>query len=107
LGNITFSVSADTFDVLDTMITSNVSPSSCRSMKERSVEAVLSSLSLLSADDTKVNSNTGSTLDPSAPVFVPRQSRSKIDDDNETVRNFHKIKISFIYDVLVIFIIGF
>jgi hypothetical protein len=63
------------------------SPSSCLSIKEPSINAAISSLSLLSADDTKMMSNTGSILDPSAPVFIPRQSQQKLDDENETVKN--------------------
>ena len=61
------------------------SPSSCQSIKETSIDAALSSLSLLSVDDSKMISNTSSILDPGAPVFIPRQNRSKFDDDNETV----------------------
>ncbi|CAF0801845.1 unnamed protein product [Rotaria sp. Silwood1] len=71
-----------TFDVFDTMI---ASPSSCLSNKEPSINAALSSLSLVSADDVKMMNNIGSILDPSAPVFIPRESRSKLhDDDNDT-----------------------
>lgn len=72
--------SIGTFDVLDTMVTS---ASSSLSMKESGINAAASSFSLLSADDSKMNS---SVLDPGAPVFIPRQSRQKLDDDNETVR---------------------
>ncbi|CAF2312703.1 unnamed protein product [Rotaria sp. Silwood2] len=71
-----------TFDVFDTML---ASPSSCLSNKEPSVNVALSSLSLVSTDDIKMMNNIGSILDPSAPVFIPRQSQSKFhDDDNET-----------------------
>ncbi|CAF4727784.1 unnamed protein product [Rotaria sp. Silwood1] len=71
-----------TFDVFDTMI---ASPSSCLSNKEPSINAALSSLSLVSADDVKMMNNIGSILDPSAPVFIPRESRSKLhDEDNDT-----------------------
>lgn len=83
--HMTIPASAGTFDVLDTMIQSSGSPSSCLSVKERSVETAISSLSLLSADDLKMISNTSSTLDPSAPVFVPRHHSTKCDDDHETV----------------------
>jgi len=62
------------------------SPSSCLSVKEPSINTVVSSVSLLSVDDTKMMSNTGSILDPGAPIFVPRQNRQKSDDDNETVK---------------------
>ena len=79
------SASAGTFDVLDTMIRSNGSPSSCLSVKEQSLETAVSSLSLLSADDTKMISNKSSTLDPSAPVFIPRHSGTQFDEDQETV----------------------
>lgn len=72
--------SIGTFDVLDTMVTS---ASSSLSMKESGINAAVSSFSLLSADDSKMSS---SVLDPGAPVFIPRQSRQKLDDDNETVR---------------------
>jgi len=65
------------------------SPSSCLSIKERSVNGAMSSLSLLSADDTKMISNNSSILDPSAPIFIPRQSRQKLDDENETVENLN------------------
>lgn len=80
--------SIGTFDVVDTMITS---PSSCFSIKESNINTTLSSLSLLSTDDTKmINSNSGSILDPSAPIFIPRQNQTKLDDDNETVNNLIK-----------------
>ncbi|CAF2095234.1 unnamed protein product [Rotaria magnacalcarata] len=71
------------FDMFDTMITS---PSSCLSIQEPSVNAALSSLSLVSADDVKIMSSISSTLDPSAPAFIPRRSQSKLhhDDDIET-----------------------
>jgi hypothetical protein len=65
------------------------SPSSCLSIKERSVNGAMSSLSLLSADDTKMIINNSSILDPSAPIFIPRQSRQKLDDENETVENLN------------------
>jgi hypothetical protein len=61
------------------------SPPSCLSIKEPSIDAALSSLSLLSVDDAKMISNTSSILDPGAPIFIPRQYRLKLDDDNETV----------------------
>jgi len=64
------------------------SPSSCRSIKEANVNAAISSLSLLSVDDTKMMNNNSSLLDPSAPIFIPRQSQQKFDDENETVKNF-------------------
>ncbi|CAF3784188.1 unnamed protein product [Rotaria socialis] len=71
------------FDMFDTMITS---PSSCLSIQEPSVNAALSSLSLVSVDDVKIMSSISSTLDPSAPAFIPRRSQSKLhhDDDIET-----------------------
>jgi hypothetical protein len=65
-------------------------------MKEASVDTVVSSVSLLSVDDTKMMSNTSSILDPGAPIFIPRQSRQKSDDDNETVKNE-------IYETILIF----
>lgn len=80
-----FSASAGTFDVLDTMIQSNGSPSSCLSVKEQSLETAISSLSLLSADETKIISNKSSTLDPSAPIFIPRHSGTQFDEDQDTV----------------------
>jgi hypothetical protein len=63
------------------------SPSSCVSIKEASIDAAISSLSLLSVDDTKMISNSGSILDPGAPIFIPRQSPQKLDDDNEIVKS--------------------
>ena len=74
-----------TFDVVDTMLTS---PTSCLSIKELDIDATRSSVSLRSADDTKLAGNTRSILDPSAPIFIQRQSRLKLDDDNETVKLF-------------------
>jgi hypothetical protein len=77
------------------------SPSSCLSIKERSVNAAISSLSLFSADDSKMISNNGSILDPSAPIFIPRQSRQKLDDENETVENLNLIK--YLFSLLIYF----
>ncbi|CAF4766502.1 unnamed protein product, partial [Rotaria magnacalcarata] len=54
------------------------SPSSCLSIQEPSVNAAISSLSLVSADDVKIMSSISSTLDPSAPAFIPRRSQSKL-----------------------------
>ncbi|CAF0909908.1 unnamed protein product [Adineta ricciae] len=79
--NVSNIVSIGTFDVVDTMITSS---SSCFLTQESDINAALSSVSLLSADDTKLHSNASSILDPSAPIFIPRQSRLNLDEDNET-----------------------
>jgi len=74
--------SVGTYDVLDTMIKS---PSSCLSVKETSLNTVHSSSSLQSVDDRKLLTNSSSALDPSAPIFIPRQSQQKSDDDNDSV----------------------
>lgn len=75
-------------------------------MKEPSVNAAASSFSLLSVDDGKMNS---SVLDPGAPVFIPRQSRQKFDEENETVTNIlNGIHRSFfVFVVIVVFGFGF
>lgn len=83
-----FLASAGTFDVLDTLIQSNGSPSSCLSVKEQSLETAISSLSLLSVDETKIISNKSSNLDPSAPIFIPRHSGTQFDEDQDTVNRY-------------------
>lgn len=105
-----FIASIGTFDVVDTMIKS---PSSCLSIKEGS------SSSLVSMDDSKMNS---SILDPGAPIFIPRQSRQKFDDENETVKQWnlfknilliyfshrlHQILILMIFIILINFLMNF
>ena len=88
-----FLASAGTFDVLDTFIQSNASPSSCLSVKEQSLETAISSLSLLSVDETKIISNKSSNLDPSAPIFIPRHSGTQFDEDQDTVSRYFSIHL--------------
>lgn len=111
--------SLGTFDVVDMVMTSSLTPSSCLSVKEPSVEAASSSLSLLSVDDTKLLRNTSFTLDPGAPVFIPRLGGVRLDDDQETVSEIirryslnhcyscshrpHPILISMIFIILINF----
>lgn len=79
-----------TFDGVDTMITS---PSSCVSIKDGSINDIRSSLSLISLDENKMNN---SILDPSAPVFIPRQNQQKFDDENETVKRIDEVILTYI-----------
>lgn len=81
--------SVGTYDVFDTMIES---PSSCLSVKETSLNTVHSSSSLQSVDDRKLLTNSSSALDPSAPIFIPRQSQQKSDDDNDSVQVLFSFK---------------